>query len=380
MGGLGLSLSSSLIHATDAILPRNDHKEFLKLIDKTKTQFSSLSMTGIDPTVEFISKRQNGDYGAVRPGLAFLNDNKENAVIDVPVFPHSVEQNPNSLGRVMLIPRRGNTCYEFDVYQNKVVTKLQLDKKRFYGHGCYIPGTTLFIASTFVRTPADSAMTVFDLSTGKFLNDIVVEGGAGAHQCSLSYDKKHIIITFSEPTATHQTSIAWFDVNTLELKNRVFGMRPHAEHFSDLSDGNLIFTGGVEDKDEQTVIGNITPDKIVKNLQLEKSQLRHLIGLSVSICGVEEKGISIMTNLVEDSVYVWDYKNDKLLKRINVLSPRGLSLSNDRKKVFVTSLANHRQSKSFISVINLDSFEVVEKFHIINALAYSSHITKFLFS
>ncbi len=359
---------------------RNDHGKFLELLKRSKGNFPSLSMTGVDPTLKFILDRNDGDFGAVNPGIAFFNDSMENAVVDVPIFPHSVEQNPDFPNRIMLIPRRGKKCVEFDVVANKVSAELDLGAQSFYGHGCYIPGTSLFYAASFLYSSNNASIVLFDTKTGKMLRELVIPGGAGAHQCSLSYDRKYVIMTLSARTKTHGPSIVWYDIKTGQIFRRVYGMREHAEHFSDLSDGYLIYTGGVQSRKVETVIGSIDPEKNVQGFTMGENFSKHFSGLSVSICGLEDRGLSFMTNLGESSLYVFNYKTGKLVKRIETPAPRGLSLSNDGKLIFVTSLLERHEVQSTVRVYSVDTFEQIGEFNIPGTLAYSSHSSRFIIS
>ncbi len=380
LSALALSLPRHSF-ATDPVAPplppANDHGKFLDLLKRSRGNFAGLSMTGVDPTIDFIHNRQDGDFGAVRPGVAFFNDAMEHAVVDVPVFPHSVEQNPDSPNRVMLIPRRGKKCVEFDVVENRVTAELDLGEKSFYGHGCYVPGTTLFYAASFLYNNKNASIVLFDYKTGKMLRELEIPGGAGAHQCALSYDRKYVIMTLSERSKTHAPSILWYELKTGLVHRRVYGMREHAEHFSDLADGYLIYTGGVQSKDVETVIGSIDPEKNVSNFSMGENFREHFSGLSVSICGLETRGLSFMTNLGENSLYIIDYKTGKLVKRVETPAPRGLSLSNDGKLIFVTSLMHRKATQPWVRVYDVESFRQVAQFSIPATMAYSSHSAKF---
>lgn len=336
-------------------------------------------MTGVDPTLEFIQRRENGDIGAVNPGVAFFNDNYESAILDVPIYAHSIEQNPNDSSKIMLIPRRGSKCVEYDIIMNKVSATLDLGKKSFYGHGCYVPGTNLFYAAAFYQNTYQTSIVVFNYKENKLLNEITVEGSAGAHQCSLSRDKNYVIMTFSEPTEKHKPSLVWISVKTGEVVKRVYGMRNNAEHFASLEDNYIIFTGGVQSKEVETVIGSIDSKDQVLNFKNKTENFEKFSGLSVSILGFESKSISLVTNLVENSVYIHNYKSGELISRIETPSPRGISLSNDLKKLFITTLPGPNQHKAPVKVYDLETLKEIHEFEIKNALAYGSHTSKFIF-
>lgn len=348
------------------------------LINKTKKTQNYLSMTGVDPTAQFILDRNDGDVGAVNPGVAFFNDQGESAIVNVPIFAHSVEQNPNHLSRIMAIPRRGNKCCEYDVLKNKVTNILTPNDKKFYGHGTYVPDSDLFYASTFLHSAADATMVLFDLKSQKVLKEILVDGGAGAHQCALSKDKRHLIVTYTWPTATHKASVAWIDIKTGVVVDRIYGMPNRSEHFTEVSDGYLVYTGGPLNRKDPTVIGSIGPDKTVANVEFTPDELKSYgKGLSVSICTMEEKELSFITSAGDRSVYVVNYKTRKLIQRIAVPSPRGIVLTHDRKKLLVTSLVGDISSKSDIYIIDVDQLKIVDSFSIKGAVAYSSHAAKY---
>ncbi len=359
-----------------------DHKELLSLIEKSKKKYSSLTMTGVDPAVNFIYER-NGDVGATRPGVVFFNDDQEQAIIDVPIFAHSIEQNPNHPNRIMLIPKRISKCVEFDIIENKVVSEISLDQKKFYGHGCYIPGTDLFYASTYLYGSSDASMLIFDHKKNKIVKEIEIPGGAGSHQCTLSLDKKYIIITFSEPTKGHTPSLAWFDIKTNELVDRVYGLDAHSEHFLELNDGNIVYTGGRVTNEKQlppVVFGCVTKEKKVNNFSVANMpKPTDFVGQGIAIVALEHKKMFVVTNLTTSLIYFYNYETGALIKTMPIRKPRGISLSNDGKKMYVTSLSfKPVKVGAEVTVIDVETTNIIGTFMVKNSLAFSSHISQFL--
>lgn len=358
----------------------NNHQNFLDFLNKSKTKFSFITMAGSDPTSDFIHNKQNGDVGATNPSVTFFNDDFESYSLPIPIFPHSIEQNPTHRNHIMLIPRQWPVCVELDVVENKIINEIKLSDKKFYGHGCYIPESDLFYATTFAHSPKDASLVLFNLKSQKIIQELAIDGGAGAHQCSLSLDKKHVIVTLSRGNKNLGPSIIWIDIKTGKIVDRIFNVRKHAEHFAELSDGYLIFTGGTPDQNVQTVLGSISPEKKVNNFVIDKELLAHFGGLSVSIFGLPEKNYSFMTNAVEHSVYVMDYKSGKVIKRVEVPNPRGINLSNDRKFLFVTSFASAENKESKIFAIDTEKLIIAHSFFIKDALAFASHANTFYLS
>lgn len=380
-----MALSLPGFALADGLLPLQtayDHKTLLALLEKSKNKYSYLTMTGVDPTVHFVYER-NGDLGAKRPGVVFFNDDQEQALIEVPIFAHSIEQNPNHPNRIMLIPKRISKCVEFDIVENKVISEITLDKKKFYGHGCYIPGTDLFYASTYLYDSKDASMVIFDHKKNKIVKEIDIPGGAGAHQCTLSLDKKYIIITFSEPTPGHRPSLVWFDISSGEVVDRVYGLDTHSEHFLELNDGNIVYTGGRvtnEVKLPPVVFGCVTKDKKVNNYSVANMpKYTDFVGQGIAIVALEHKKQFVVTNLTTSLIYFYNYETGALIKTLPIRKPRGISLSNDGKKMYVTSLSYMPvKVGAEVTVIDVETSNIIGSFMIKNSLAMSSHISKYL--
>lgn len=380
LGILSLSLFSNKSLANYDLSYVNNHKDVLDFLAKSKTKYKTVNITGIDPTLEFIYQRDGGDTGSVRPGVILFNDDKEAALIDVPIFAHSIEQNPTNPARIMLIPRRGPVAVEFDIVQNKVVNELSMPERLFYGHGCYIPGTDLFYASTSIPSERDTRMVLFDVKKQTFINDIIITGGYMAHQCALAKDGKHIIISFARGSLEYPPSVAWFDIATGKLTKRIIGMKENVEHFSEMSDGSILFTGGFLPTDNQrgpVALGVIEEEK-VHNFPIENIDGQKVLkGQGVGILGLESRGYYFSTNLSENVIHVYNYKTKQFIKNIKVYAPRGISATEDGKFLFVTMIPSLKKKRPEILVIDVDKLEVVDRFSVKNTMAYSSHTTAF---
>ena len=204
----------------------------------------------------------------------------------------------------------------------------------------------------------------------------------GAHQCTLSLDKKHIIITFSESTKDHGPSLAWFDVNTGELVKRIYGLAPYAEHFLETNDNNIVYTGGrLTNTQPQplVVFGSIDKDKKVNNFDVSKMlNSKDFIGQGIAIIALEHKKQFVVTNLTTGLIYFYNYESGALVKTLEIRKPRGISLSNDGKKIYVTSLSFKQiKKRAEVTVIDVDTLKTLDTFMIQNSLAFSSHISKY---
>ncbi len=354
---------------------QRDPKKLSELFERSRAA-GTLSMTGVDPTIDFFHNRRPG-VGAARPGVAFFNDQGESAVIDVPTFVHSIEQNPDLPNRIMLIPRSHGKCFEFDVATNKVTAVLRLKDRHFYGHGCYVPGTNHFYSASVSPQTYETSIVLFDYKLGKLLREVNVPGGAGAHQCSLSRDGRHVIMTFTRKTSTHSPSIVWVDVTTGSVVERVSDLREQTEHFTELGDGHIIFAGGLESEAAETVLGRLDPTRQPLHVQPGKEFGGHFNAVSSSICALEEKSMAFVTNITQDSVYVINYKTGAPLKRLEVNAPRGLSLSKDRRSLFVTSLVDTEKDQSRIAVFDVERLLKTSEFSIPDTKAYANHISPF---
>lgn len=336
-------------------------------------------MTGVDPGIDFMLQPKGGTLRPLRPGLAFFNDVGEFAVVDAPIFVHSIEQSPDRPERIMLVPRERGKTFEYDVAAGKVTAVLDLGRRHFYGHGCYVPGTNHFFSAAVSPDTYETAVVQFDHRAGKLLREITVPGGAGAHQCSLSRDGRHVIMTFTRKTATHAPSIVWIDAATGAVVERVADLRPQTEHFAELADGHLVFAGGVDEPDAATVVGRLDLKRAVLHVEPQKEFAGHFQAVSSSICAVEEKSLAFVTNVSQDSVYVFDYKTGTPRARLAVNAPRGVALSADRKSLFVTSLVDAAVDVSRIAVYDVDRLVRVREFTIPETKAYANHISRFRF-
>ncbi len=353
-----------------------DHSAFLEFIRRSGKS-SNLSMTGIDPTIAFFHQPKTGRIPPGNTGLAFFNDAGESAILDAPIFVHSIEQNPDALERIMLIPRAKGTCFEYDVYANKVTHTLNLGARNFYGHGCYVPGTNHFYSAAVSADTYDTSIVQFNYKTGKLLREISVPGGAGAHQCSLSRDGRHLIMTFTRKTATHSPSIVWIDITSGSIVDRVLNLPEQTEHFSELSDGYVVFAGGHDSEEAETILGRLDPKRQPQLVEPGKEFGPHFRAVSSSICAVEEKSLAFITNVSQDSVFVINYKTGAPVKRIAINAPRGLALSGDRRRLFVTSLVDTESDISRVTVCDVESLQKVSEFSIPKTKAYANHISRF---
>jgi hypothetical protein len=185
-------------------------------------------------------------------------------------------------------------------------------------------------------------------------------------------------MTFTRKTATHAPSIVWIDTITGAVVDRVSGLPEQTEHFSELSDGYLVFAGGHESEEAQTVLGRLDPKRGILLVDPEKEFADHFRAVSSSICAVEERSLAFITNVSRDSVFVINYKTGAPVKRIEINAPRGLALSGDRRRLFVTSLVDTQSDLSRVTVYNVENLDRVSDFSIAHSKAYANHISRFI--
>ena len=103
------------------------------------------------------------------------------------------------------------------------------------------------------------------------------------------------------------------------------------------------------------------------------------VGQGIAIAALENKKHFVVTNLTTGLIYFYNYETGTFIKTMEIRKPRGLSLSNDGKKLYVTSLSFSKIKRGAeVTVIDVEKANIAGTFMIKNSQAISSHISNSL--
>ena len=369
LGGVAV-LSFAPLHS----LAKTESKETKMPVIKSK---SSILATGDGARSEYLNP---GPFQEAieAPAILFLwSEQKGEVRIPVPFVTHSVAQNPQQPQFIVLIPKWGRRAVEVDLLNGKITRSFHAAKGvRFFGHGFYSQdGKTVFLSETN-DTESKSHLSLWEGSTSeaKQIQQIATHGDR-VHECITTRDSKQIVACNTGwALRKHPSSIVWLDRKSYALDHQLFFDGEGPSHIYETTDGHFIYGGGFSVKgmmSKVSVCGSVGPDKKRHSLTLPEDQMKFFFGETLSLTANEKSKQAFVTTPSGNSVFVFDYTNGKFVQRLEVKSPSGIQISEDRSQVYVTSRIDNA-----ILTFDTKTFKQLERVVVPELQGWGSHIVR----
>jgi hypothetical protein len=268
-----------------------------------------------------------------------LKTRKHN-LIPLDFLPHGVSLNPKCLTQLIVCEKIGPGAAIIDLETMSLVETITTDASRhFYGHCAYSKtGDVIYTTETYLNS-LKGVIVIRDAQSKQVIGEFD-SYGASPHECYLIDDGNTMIVTNGGGDMSgDKPNVSYIDINSQKLLRQEHLTNRHinAGHLMLASDGSLIVVsapraglsaenlGGVSIQPQGKLMRSVSsPKKVVSNMKGE--------ALSVAI----HQDTALVTHPTGNMVTCWSLKDRRLLKRIDLPVPRGVTLSKD-KKYFVVS-------------------------------------------
>ncbi|MBN8537635.1 MAG: DUF1513 domain-containing protein [Deltaproteobacteria bacterium] len=309
-------------------------------------------------------RKPSYNYNRPQPELIFhtseivlITNQQKYYSIKVSFLPHSIIQNLKKPNIVTIVPKWGHKAVEYNLFTKKITSTCELEKySLFFGHGFYNPDGNSIYLSEHSESTSESYISQWklDTSTAKRIKNIRT-GGLRVHDCQLSLDGKYIIAansSFSQDSKI-KPSLAWIDIKTNKIETQLYFETFGPTHFYQTTDGYFIYGGGASlpgSEKLEAILGVVTPEKKIVPLKVPQEMKAFFYGEALSLIANEPNNIAYASLPSSDSVFAFNYLTGKFIKRLNIKAAQGLSLSDDRSILMVSSVENYSELYKFNSV------------------------------
>ncbi len=273
--------------------------------------------------------------------------NNEKSIINMDFLPHGICLQPNNPLIISIFEKKGPHACEFDLSTLTVSRVIKTDPNRhFYGHGTYSKdGKLLYCTETYLDT-RDGIIAVRDAKTLNYLAEFPTYGKE-PHECLLTDKGKTLIITNGGGDLEGLApSITYVDIKTARLIEQVTltNARINTGHLALGQNNNLIVVSAPRAGLETTDLGGVSirnkTNALLDSISKPSAIASRMKGEALSVVVYEPTQIAAVTHPSGNMVTFWSLNDHKLLKSMDLQSPRGVTLTTE-KNAFVISYSKN---------------------------------------
>lgn len=257
---------------------------------------------------------------------------------------HGFAPSPVQTRRAALFEKKGpGACY-VDLVEGAVLeTIAPTPGYAFYGHGSYtVDGSALLVVESNLESE-QGRIAIRDVVTFEVTAEFPTYG-ASPHDCRLIDGGRTLVITNGggPPGSLDPPCVTYVDVKSQKLKEKliVYESRINAGHLDLLGRKHLAVVSAPRDElDQDTNIGAVllrSGDQPLVRMVEPVSVTRRMLGESLSVAIHEPTGVVGVTNPKGNLLTFWDLETKTLVKSLDVVSPRGITVTIDRKRFIVS--------------------------------------------
>jgi|GEM_PF-5281821 len=311
-------------------------------------------------------------------------DNHEKKVISVEYKLHDILISPLNPYYAICPSKWNNKCAIIDLKQLKVIKQIELKNGvQFSGHGSFTPdGKFIYLPMIeYYNDPGLGTIGVYNSSTLEMVTNFPSYGYEPHDFCLLEQGSKLCILNSGldredwnlKRKLPEKSNITIVSAKNGELLNsyfydvpfrRIAHLNKQKMKFGNQLEGLVVC--GVEKGDRK----NIT----LHTYQFSKGQLRHMsspnniFGHFISIDIDQQNNIAAATAPNNNLVLIWNTLSGELIAKINIKSPRGISISKDKKYFVVGARRNFKliriKDLKLIDIFEFDKQEIKLTDHI----------------
>ena len=278
---------------------------------------------------------------AIRFVFSVLNlKTRQHYLIPLEFLPHGLSLNPNCLTQLVVCEKIGPGAAVIDLESMSLVETIPTDPGRYYyGHCVHSKSGDVFYTTETYRDSLKGVIVIRDAQSKQVIGEFP-SYGASPHECFLIDDGKTMVVTNGGGNSSgDKPNVSYIDIDSQQLLRQEHLTNRHinAGHLMHADDGSLIVVsapraglgadklGGVSIQPQGKLMRSVSsPKKVVNNMKGE--------ALSVAI----HQDIAMVTHPTGNMLTCWSTKDRRLVKKIDLPIPRGVTLTRD-KRYFVVS-------------------------------------------
>ena len=254
-------------------------------------------------------------------------------------FGHGLIQHPLEPWRGVVFEKKGPGCCEVDLRRGSVLRPITTPAHRaFYGHGAFSSdGGLLFATENHLETMT-GLICVRDGRTYEEIGEFPTYGKS-PHDCHLVDEGRTLVITngggpLDDPGEDAAPSVTFVDARSTRLLERLTFETPriNAGHLALTRQRDLVAISAPREGLAPTERGGVTirtGNGPFVTMTGPQDIVSRMVGESLSLCIVEERGVVGVTNPDGNIVTFWDMAEKRFLGKLDVPAPRGFTRTLD---------------------------------------------------
>jgi hypothetical protein len=263
--------------------------------------------------------------------------------IKVPFLPHGFSPHPKRPRIAALFEKRGPGAGCVDLVEGRFLkTMAPKEGHHFYGHGLYsVQGDVIFAVEMRLDTSA-GVITVRDSETFRVLGEFP-SFGERPHDCMLVDEGRVLAITNGGGRlgSSELGSVSFVDVADRHLLDkREIGTRSfNAGHVAITGAGQVAVVSAPREGLSESELGGVSlaaGSPRLTPMANPHALVRRLVGEALSVCVHEPSGHVVVTHPYANLVTIWHLEQKRLLREIEMESPRGVTLTADDRRFVIS--------------------------------------------
>lgn len=265
---------------------------------------------------------------------------RQHYLIPLDFLPHGLSPNPSCPTQLVVCEKIGPGAAVIDLETMSLVETIPTDPDRYYyGHCVHSKNGEIFYTTETYRSSLQGTIVIRETRSNQVIGEFP-SYGAAPHECYLINEGKTMVVTNGGGDSNgDKPNVAYIDIDSQQLLRREHLTNRHinAGHLMHAENGSLIVVsapraglgadklGGVSIQPHGKLMRSVTsPKKVVNSMKGE--------ALSVAV----HQDTAMVTHPTGNMLTCWSTKDRRLLKKIDLPIPRGVTLTCDNR-YFVVS-------------------------------------------
>jgi hypothetical protein len=265
---------------------------------------------------------------------------RQHYLIPLDFLPHGLSPNPNCPTQLVVCEKIGPGAAVIDLETMSLVETIPTDPDRYYyGHCVHSKNGDIFYATETYRRSLKGAIVIRDTRSNQVIGEFP-SYGAAPHECYLIDEGKTMVVTNGGGDSSgDKPNIAYIDIDSQQLLRREHLTNRHinAGHLMHADDGSLVVVSAPRAGLGADKLGGVSiqpQGKLMRSVSSPKKVVNKMKGEALSVAIHQD--VAMVTHPTGNMLTCWSTKDRRLLKKIDLPIPRGVTLTCDNR-YFVVS-------------------------------------------
>jgi hypothetical protein len=265
---------------------------------------------------------------------------RQHYLIPLDFLPHGLSLNPNCPTQLVVCEKIGPGAAVIDLETMSLVETIPTDPDRYYyGHCVHSKNGDIFYATETYRRSLKGAIVIRDTRSNQVIGEFP-SYGAAPHECYLIDEGKTMVVTNGGGDSSgDKPNIAYIDIDSQQLLRREHLTNRHinAGHLMHADDGSLVVVSAPRAGLGADKLGGVSiqpQGKLMRSVSSPKKVVNKMKGEALSVAIHQD--VAMVTHPTGNMLTCWSTKDRRLLKKIDLPIPRGVTLTCDNR-YFVVS-------------------------------------------